>query len=314
MPRHDDRPRLRGAHRPATLALALTLALPASAADAPKNDPFERLNRATYAFNDALDRMLARPAARAYKRAVPAQARKAVSNFLANLSYPTVIVNDALQGKLRDAGSDTLRFLTNTTIGIGGLFDPASHFGLAAHDEDFGQTLGVWGVPAGPYVVLPFVGPSDLRDAPGRVVDHFTGGDYYLRYTNSDALSSNSTEYGLYGARALDTRTELLSTDEALKQAFDPYALVRNAYLARREYLVRDGNLPEETYDDLPDAPPSGAPPAAPAEPPKAGAETPDAAAPSPAGADAPKGPEPPKEAGAEAAPAAPTGAASEAR
>ena len=258
-------PRDRGRRVAGMLCAALaTLGAARAAADPPK-DPLERLNRATYAFNDALDRMLARPAARAYKAIVPEPARNAVSNVLANLRYPTVIVNDALQAKFLDAGSDTSRFVVNTVIGIGGLFDPATRFGIPVHDEDFGQTLGRWGVPPGPYLVLPFVGPSDFRDAPGKVVDHFTGGDYYLRYASSDALSSTDTEYGLYAARLLDQRTELLSADAAIRDAFDPYAVVRNAYVARRQYLVLDGNIPEETYDEpVGDAPSPGGPPASP--------------------------------------------------
>lgn len=249
MPRTTHRPSGRAATRFAALLIGTVSAWPALAADPPK-DPFERVNRATYAFNDALDRMLARPAAKAYRAVVPQKARQAVSNFLANLSYPTVIVNDALQAKFRDAGSDTLRLLTNTVVGVGGLFDPATHFGLAAHDEDFGQTLGVWGLKTGPYLVLPFLGPSDLRDGPARLVDHFTSGEYYLRYSKNKTVSASSTEYALFGLRFLGIRTELLSTDEALRQAFDPYTVMRNAYLAHREYLVRDGNLPEESYDD----------------------------------------------------------------
>jgi phospholipid-binding lipoprotein MlaA len=254
----------RGARRGAAgvlLAVLATLgAMPALAAEAPK-DPLERLNRASYAFNDALDRMLARPAAKAYKAVVPEKARQAVSNVLGNLSYPTVIINDALQAKFSDAGSDTLRFLANTVIGVGGLFDPATRFGLPIHDEDFGQTLGAWGVPPGPYLVVPFLGPSDTRDFPSKLIDHYTAGDYWLKYGHASWLRSTKLGYGFYGARLLDRRTELLATDETLEQAFDPYVVLRNAYVARREYLVRDGNLPEETYDEPPGEAPSATPP-----------------------------------------------------
>ena len=243
---------------PAAALGALLAATTAGAADKPR-DPLERFNRATYAFNDAIDRMLARPAARGYKKVVPEPARACVSRFVENLTYPTIILNDALQGKLRDAGSDTLRFATNTVIGIGGLFDPATKFGLPPHDEDFGQTLGVWGVGPGPYLVLPVFGPSDFRDAPGRLVDHFTSGDYLL--TKVPGLSSTNVDYAIWLLRSLDTRTQLLAADAALQQAFDPYVFVRNAYLARREYLVRDGNVPDETYDEPePAAPPPEAP------------------------------------------------------
>lgn len=243
----------------AVAVLAASLAAGAAhAASPPKDaDPLEKLNRATYAFNDALDRMLARPAAKAYRKVVPEPARNAISNAVANLEYPTTALNDALQGKFRDAGSDTLRFLVNSTIGIGGLADPATKFGLPANDEDFGQTLGRWGVPTGPYLVLPFLGPSNLRDAPGRVADRYTNARHYI--------GAGSTELALLGVDVLDKRTSLLAADDALRRAFDPYALVRDAYLQRREYLVRDGDVPEPTYEDEPleepipvDAPPEG--------------------------------------------------------
>lgn len=226
------------------LALALAAGAPlglAQAADKP-HDPLEKLNRATYAFNDALDRMIARPAARAYSKVVPEVARKGVSNFLDNLQYPVVIINDALQGKLRDAGSDVLRFAVNTVLGVGGIADPATHFGLVDHDEDFGQTLGRWGVPPGPYLVIPVIGPSDFRDAPGKLVDTYTSPVHYVQ--------SKYAKYGLYGLTLLDKRATLLTTDTAIKNAYDPYVFVRNAYLERRNYLVHDGNIPEDNFDD----------------------------------------------------------------
>jgi phospholipid-binding lipoprotein MlaA len=232
----------------AGLALLLALAPAIASAAAPK-DPLERLNRATYAFNDLLDRMIARPAARAYKAAVPEPARRGVSHFVANLAYPTVVVNDALQGKLRDAGSDAARFVVNSIAGIGGFGDPATRLGLAAHDEDFGQTLGHWGVPAGPYLVLPLLGPSDLRDAPARYVDRLTNVSHYPKQI-THAAHWVPIEHGLDGVALIDKRTELLSTDEVLQRAFDKYAVMRNAYVAHREYLVRDGNVPDENYDD----------------------------------------------------------------
>src|SRR5882724_5409522 len=185
----------------AALLFVLLACAPAARGAGASKDPLERFNRATFAFNDLLDRMVARPAARAYKRAVPEPVRHSVSNFVANLAYPTVAVNSALQGKLRDAGSDTARFLVNTVLGIGGLFDPASHMGLAAHDEDFGQTLGAWGVPAGPYLVLPLLGPSDMRDGPARYVDRYSNAGHYARSTR--------VEYGIVTLGLLDARAEL---------------------------------------------------------------------------------------------------------
>jgi phospholipid-binding lipoprotein MlaA len=232
----------RGRPRLALAALCAALPLAAASAASTPHDPLEKLNRATYAFNDALDRMLARPAARAYRKVVPEPVRTALGNFVANLNYPVVMVNDALQAKFKDAGSDVVRLVLNTTIGIGGLFDPATKMGFAAHDEDFGQTLGHWGVPPGPYLVLPLVGPSDFRDAPARYVD-----TYATPYTY---VKSKKTEYALYGLTLLDRRVALLSADSAVRNAYDPYVFVRNAYVAHREYLVRDGNVPDEDLDD----------------------------------------------------------------
>jgi phospholipid-binding lipoprotein MlaA len=215
----------------------------AAPAKATNPDPLEKVNRATYAFNDALDRMLARPAAKAYRRVVPEPGRTAISNFVSNLEYPTTVLNSALQGKFKEAGQGTARFVVNATVGVAGLMDPATKMGLPRLDEDFGQTLGKWGVPSGPYLVLPGFGPSTLRDGPSRFVDRYTNGRHYI--------GNGSTEWALLAVDLVDTRAQLLAADAALESAFDPYALVRNAYLQRREYLVRDGVMPEEDYDDL---------------------------------------------------------------
>ncbi len=241
--------------RTAALLLCAAALADGQAVAAEKNkDPFEHVNRATYAFNDALDRMVARPAAKAYQKVVPTFARGAVSNFLENLESPKVIINDALQGKLKDACSDTARLVVNTVVGVGGLFDPATKWGLASHENGFGLTLGRWGVPPGPFIEIPLFGPSDMRDAPSKlIVDHYMSPETYA--------SSAKVEYGIVGLGLLDRRTELLSTDNAVQQAFDPYAFIRDAYLARRYYLVHEGVLPEEIYDDTLE-PPSEASPA----------------------------------------------------
>lgn len=263
-------PRRRTALSALALGLGACLLGQAPAALAATNgDPLEKLNRATYAFNDALDRMLARPAARAYVKVVPEPVRKVVSNFVSNLTYPEVIVNDALQGKLKDAGSDVMRLLVNTTLGLGGLGDPATRMGFQAHDEDFGQTLGHWGIPPGPYLVIPVVGPSDFRDAPAKFVDTYL--------TPYNYAKSSRTKYGFYLLTQFDRRVELLAADAALRNAFDPYVFVRNAYVARRNYLVHDGNVPEDNFDDpiSEQASPEGT--AAPAEAAPATAEPADA-------------------------------------
>ena len=223
-------------------AIALVVLPLSGAAAATPGDPLEKLNRATFAFNDALDRVLARPAARAYVAVVPAPVRKAVSNFTANLGYPEVIINDALQGKFTDAASDTARLVLNTTIGIGGFLDPATRLGFQSHDEDFGQTLGHWGVKPGPYLVIPVLGPSDLRDGPGKLVDSYLSPAKYVK--------SSKARNALFLLRPFNNRVELLAADTTLRNAYDPYAFVRNAYVTRRNYLVHDGNVAEDNFDD----------------------------------------------------------------
>jgi phospholipid-binding lipoprotein MlaA len=257
--------------RRAMLAIAALLALGAGTARAETkiSDPLEKLNRATYKFNDALDRMALRPLAKLYQAAVPKPARTAVSNFLGNLQYPTTAVNDFLQAKVKDGFSDTARFLVNTTVGIGGLFDPAGHMGLARHDEDFGQTLGYWGVPSGPYLVIPVLGPSDFRDAPARYVDRLTDPTHYTPTRYHKTMVGN-VELGLI---AVDRRAEFLSVDDSLRSAFDPYVVMRDSYLKHRDYLVHDGHVEDEPLEALPDDPepatmPKAPQPAAPAEPP----------------------------------------------
>jgi phospholipid-binding lipoprotein MlaA len=224
-----------------TVALTGCVTLPPNAKPAPQ-DPWESWNRGVYKVNDKLDRAVAKPIARTYVRAVPAPARTGVSNFLSNLRTTTVMVNDALQGKFGAAASDLARLVVNTTVGFGGLLDPATQMGLDKHDEDFGQTLGHWGVPPGPFLELPFLGPSDTRDGPARIVDIFTGPTHYI--------SNDWVSYGIYGVGLVDARAGLLSLDETLQKVFDPYAFVRDAYLQRRAYLVSDGKVTDEVLVD----------------------------------------------------------------
>ncbi|MFO7326222.1 MAG: VacJ family lipoprotein, partial [Pseudomonadota bacterium] len=195
---------------------------------------FERVNRSVYRFNDTLDRKVARPVARAYVKVTPQPVRSGVSNFFRNLNLPTVMVNSLLQAKPVAFLTETLRLVVNTTIGIGGLFDPASQLGIPSSDEDFGQTLGRWGVPPGPYMVLPVLGPSTARDSVGLVGDQLTDPKYYL-------LDDFWVGFGITVAGLIDTRAALLGTDEVLQRSFDPYVFMRNAYLQRRDFQVRDG-------------------------------------------------------------------------
>jgi phospholipid-binding lipoprotein MlaA len=196
-------------------------------------DPWERMNRVTYQFNDAFDRAVAKPAARGYRRVTPQFVQTGFSNFLDNLQSPIVMVNDLLQGQFQAFASDSGRLLMNTTLGIGGLLDPATAAGLDKNDRDFGQTLGKWGLRPGPYLVIPFLGPSDIRDAVGHVGDEYSDPRHYIR--------NNWLNYGLWGLRAVDTRARLLAADKAITGAYDPYAFIRNAYLQHREFKVRGG-------------------------------------------------------------------------
>jgi phospholipid-binding lipoprotein MlaA len=224
-------------------------------------DPLERMNRGTHRFNMAIDDAVLKPVAVGYRDHVPDGVRVSVNNFLDNLAYPTTIINNLLQLKIKDTLSDIGRFALNSTIGIGGLFDPASRFGIPRNDEDFGQTLGRWGVPAGPYVVLPFFGPSTARDAPAIYVDWQTD----LRV--GDQVDP-AVEWTLIGLSLVNRRAQLLEFDDTWQGAYDPYAFIRDAWLQRREYRVRDGDVPDadplEGFEDPEpgeDSPP-GQPPA----------------------------------------------------
>jgi phospholipid-binding lipoprotein MlaA len=227
----------------AVLLLGGCATLPAGSKPDPR-DRFERANRSVYAFNTAIDHAILRPVARGYVKVTPRPVRRGISNFFANIDYPITIINDALQAKVHDSLRDVARFGINTVVGVGGLFDPATHWGFEKHDEDFGQTLGKWGVHSGPYLMLPIFGPSTVRDAPAKVVDHFSTPRTYLFSTNVDL--------GLSVVGAMDKRAGLLDTDELIDKAYDPYAFLRNAWLQRREYQVRDGKVPpdEELKDD----------------------------------------------------------------
>lgn len=218
-------------------------------------DPFERTNRAIFRVNDALDRGVARPAAMVYHRLTPQFVQTGVSNFMSNIGYPTVIINDILQGKFRDGLSDLGRFAMNTSFGLGGLFDPATSAGLEVHDEEFGQTLGKWGVPIGPYLMLPVLGPSSIRDSFGLALDTATDPRQYLRNTK--------VKWGLQGLRLLDRRTQLLGTDAVLERAADKYTFIRSAYLQHREYQMKDGKEPDQSPSDLDDPDPGADKPGA---------------------------------------------------
>lgn len=211
---------------------------PGAAMAAPADhDPLERVNRRIFWFNDEVDTHILVPVARGWDAVAPAPVKRSVEHFFQNLDFPIVAANDLLQAKFVHATSDVGRFVVNTTVGVLGFFDPASGWGLQAHDEDFGQTLGYWGIPPGPYLVLPFFGPSDPRDAVGLGADSFSMVYPYflaLAYTVSAG-----------GVRVTNERAATLQEVRQLKEAsVDYYAAVRNAYRQRRDALVHDRTEP----------------------------------------------------------------------
>lgn len=220
-------------------ALAMILAGCATTGPPTTGDPLERMNRGTQRFNDAIDRAVLKPVAKGYRKAVPKPIRTGLGNLIRHLAFPTTIVNDLLQLKLKDTATDIGRFFINTTLGVGGLLDPASGIGMPRNEEDFGQTLGRWGLPSGPYLVLPILGPSTLRDAPAIAADMQTD----LR-AQLDVKTGERIAIGFVSA--VDRREGLLNVDPTVEAAFDRYAFIRDAWLQRREYQVKDGDVPED--------------------------------------------------------------------
>lgn len=249
--------------RPAVLRIAtlslFVLALVGCATVPPSErnprDPWQRMNRGIYKFNDVFDRAIAQPVARGYVRALPQPVRNGLDNFWNNVTYPDVIVNALLQGQLEPFARDTGRFVVNTTVGIGGIFDPATHFGLAYEDRDFGQTFGKWGIPSGPFLVLPFLGPSDVRDGLGRLPDAYAEPWAYIQNPYWD--------YGTLLLYEVRNRADILPLTDMANKTYDPYAFERNAYLQHRDFMVQgpqaEKNNAEEELKQLQED--SGQPP-----------------------------------------------------
>jgi len=236
------------------LLAALLLPLPPvvqaekSATEPSSSDPLEGFNRGMYRFNDTADRALVKPAARAYRAVLPSFVRRGVGNFVGNLGSTTTLANSLLQGKWQNALDDATRLVLNTTFGLGGLLDPASAAGIPRNDEDFGQTLGHWGVPSGPYLVLPLLGPSTLRDAIGLYPDVLTDG---RRLAARHAFEKGDEDRDTFllvvgGLTLLHQRERLLDLEPTLEGTFDPYAFLRDAYLDRRRFQVADGAIEED--------------------------------------------------------------------
>lgn len=207
------------------------------------HDPLEPTNRRIFAFNQGVDRIVIKPIAKAYVAAVPEPARRSLRNFLNNLRTPVILANDVLQAEVMRAGVTLGRFVINSTAGLGGLFDVASWLGLEFHDEDFGQTLAVWGVPEGPYIVLPIFGPSNPRDAIGLAADTFLDPLTYV-------ASNNDLEYALAirsFVAGVDRRSTVLDTlDELERTSLDFYATIRSLYRQRRANEIANGEMVPE--------------------------------------------------------------------
>ncbi len=221
---------------PAVLAIALT----GCAANGDPRDPLEPMNRAIHSFNEGFDRMLLKPVAQAYSSVLPSFAQTGVRNFFSNLDDVTVLANDILQLKLEQGSRDFMRLAVNSTFALFGLLDVAGEMGLQKHNEDFGQTLGRWGVGAGPYLVLPFLGPNDFRDTAGFLVDT----EYTDLVRNHDDVSTRNPVLVL---RVVSRRADLLDAKRAIDAAaLDEYEFTRDLYLERRKSLVHDGKPPRD--------------------------------------------------------------------
>lgn len=227
------------------LFIALLVSGCASNPNGNPKDPFESYNRKAFAFNQALDRNVLKPVAQGYNAALPKPVKTMLHNFFSNLDDVTVTLNDLLQLKFKQAASDGLRVVFNSTFGIFGLINVTDR--LEKHNEDFGQTLGYWGVGNGPYLMLPFFGPSTVRDGVGLATDGYTG-----VITN---IQDVPTRNSLYATSKVDQRAGLLEQEKTLDEVSDQYAFIRDFYLSHRENLVYDGNPPREKYIDEEDDP-----------------------------------------------------------
>lgn len=201
-----------------------------------EEDPWESWNRKVYGFNETLDRWALRPVAKGYRAVTPKPVRRSVRNVFRNAGEGRNLINNLLQAKFYDAGVDVSRFMFNTTFGLFGIFDVATKMGLQGNNEDFGQTLGKWGVRSGPYMVLPLLGPSTLRDAPAMIPDTYVGVYPYI--------SSYQVRYGIASVQMISIRESLLDTEKLM--GGDKYSFIRNAYLQNREYRVNDGDVEDD--------------------------------------------------------------------
>lgn len=210
--------------------------LPAMGQAASEEDPWEGFNRPIFRFNDTLDTYALKPIAQGYRAVTPQFLEDGVHNVFGNIGDVGNLANNLLQGKVHDAGVDTGRLIFNTTFGVLGFFDVAKHMGLQKSNEDFGQTLGVWGLESGPYLVIPFLGPSTVRDAAGRVPDGFLTPYPYIDHVPTRNVTR--------GVQVVDTRASLLQAERLISG--DKYIFIRNAYLQSREFKIKDGQVEDD--------------------------------------------------------------------
>ncbi|WP_061242206.1 VacJ family lipoprotein [Ectopseudomonas composti] len=218
------------------MALVGLSLLPAMSQAASEEDPWEGFNRPIFRFNDTVDTYALKPIAQGYRAVTPQFLEDGVHNVFGNIGDVGNLANNLLQGKLHNAGVDTGRLIFNTTFGLLGFFDVAKHMGLRKNDEDFGQTLGVWGLDSGPYLVIPFLGPSSVRDATGRVPDSFLTPYPYIDHVPTRNVTR--------GVQVVDTRANLLQAERLVSG--DKYIFIRNAYLQSREFKVKDGQVEDD--------------------------------------------------------------------
>ena len=225
----------------ASVVTAMSLVGCASTTANNPKDPFESFNRTMFSVNEGIDTVV-KPVAQGYADYVPSPIRTGIGNFFGNIADLWIAVNNYLQGKITEGSSDVSRVIVNTTMGVGGLFDVATHLDLEKHNEDFGQTLGVWGVGTGAYLFWPFIGPRDVRDTFGFLADTYT--DPVWRVNNVPVRNSAVV------VRFIDVRASLLPADKIVEEAaFDKYSYIRNAYLQNRLNAVYDGNPPRPKED-----------------------------------------------------------------
>ena len=231
--------RFRGILKGALLVLVM-LSAPGTTLAEPVPDPLQPFNRAMFTFNDVVDRAVFRPLAVGYRAVLPQRVRNGVNNFFNNLRAPTTLLNDILQGKPQRAQETINRFLVNSTIGLLGFVDIATSIGFPKHQEDYGQTLAVWGVPSGPYIVLPLLGPSTLRDAVGKVPEFYIADPLWKPDDTAVTIAR-------FGVRAVDIRSRLLDLDRVIKMQVDPYLFFRETYLQNRQRAILDGGPPDRS-------------------------------------------------------------------